>query len=1117
MSDRDSPAEAGTEEKDEEHEDAPGEEARGREGEPPSPSPSEDTLGITESQMTAYSLVLSLGNITKGDLVLLLRNQGLHDVDSLVQSLIEKEMLVELPGVVTRYQAVPPFDELAKEVGQISERMDSLRRELKQQILTASKQVRDALLGLSSQKLEAVRQEQDLIQDSKANAVNALDKSITDLQRDQESLENQFGSDMGETASAWAERTTKIVSSEIGESRESASTLKTEVEHELSGASSDIEDQLKTLNSELGTSFSDMTSRAVSDIENQKQELNAALDSSSSSISSRLSSNEKKTIQRLTEMQKATETSLQDISERINTGIEKVEADVGHSVDAAVTMVSQQYDALEEELTGALDSYVTQEEEILNEHSATLDDSFMEFVSTKNEAVSTLKSALNDAMSEYSSSAETSVTSMSEQVEDMAARGKSAVDSASESMHRYASKAIQELYDRADEYATGARDRINEELVQKKQQLTDTLQSTGSALNAISRESLDMTTGLLDTYRADISQQLRQVMEYTADELQNLSQEATADLDVLLNTVRDETSKIISRAKSQTEAMSSRASQQIADALTAHIANLDSNLTERIEASRSKHDLMTKKIDETVLREVTETSDTLQGLLDRICTELDDLVADIDSSRRSELGVLESNLGDQRRMAQESVDQASTETRELVGLLHTGLEDSMQKMQNAGSAASNSFDSATERLRVKHTTAKEELVQSTRSSLGSEMESLTNRIQTLAASGRSEVREKAGVGMETFSESVKSLQEESSSEFSGNLEEMDSIIGGASEEINRIFAESRTEVSTVLKEAGDGIASCLSGASSSLSENKRNAQSRLDEGISTALQGAESRLESTKLMTDSTVGSLVKKMSSTEEKLTSSISAAANELSSESMAALAKSLERSSAALDGATARTKEAIKKGYDNLIGHAASTEDILSDTVNKLEKSTMIGLTEETVDAAFAASAETQIDTGRVAEALSNMWERLGSTDFPGARNTWNVVTREAVVAHMRDMLSRAKSKVTLIVPDAQDIPTDTLKELKSTVGVELVVTESPALSRQAKPLVGRGNIRVRSRSEKDVYACVRDSEEVLLAPATPEGRDVIGFVSEDDGFVRFVMSIVGPIFQARTTML
>ena len=115
----------------------------------------------------------------------------------------------------------------------------------------------------------------------------------------------------------------------------------------------------------------------------------------------------------------------------------------------------------------------------------------------------------------------------------------------------------------------------------------------------------------------------------------------------------------------------------------------------------------------------------------------------------------------------------------------------------------------------------------------------------------------------------------------------------------------------------------------------------------------------------------------------------------------------------------------------------------------------------------------------------------------------------------MLNRAKSKVTLIIPNPLEVPTDVLAELKTTVGVEVVVTEgnlSPV-----KPLVGRGNIRLRTRPERDVYACVRDSEEVLLAPAAPRDVDVVGVTTEEEGFIKFIMSIIGPIFQAKTKLI
>ncbi len=1117
LSEREYTDESDEKEREDEHEDSPKEQAHDSDEGDTSRSPLYEDLGVSESEMSAYSVVLSLGNVTKGDLVLLLRDQGLDDVDFLVQSLVEKEMIVELPGIVTRYQAVPPFDGLAEEVSHISQRMQSLRDELREQILTASKQVRDALLALSSQKLESIRLEKEQIHQSKENAIDRLERTISDLESDRNSLEDHLGAQMGETTSAWTQETVSVTQSALDDSKGNLSSLGSQIEDELSGINVDIEDQFKTLNSELGSSLSDVTSQAISGIEAKNEELNQELNSNSEALSARLSSTERSLVNSVEDTHHRTATSLEEISDRINTGIEKVEGDVGVSIDSAVNMVNDQYDALEAEMVQALSNHAAREYEILDEHSKVLDDEISEFGSSKDEAVSMLKNRLENAVSEYESSAGTAVSSISEQLQDMSERAKSSVTTASDSMHRLSSQAVQDSYERVDEYATTTLEHVSKEMEQKRQELGESLQSTGNEINAINRESLDLTTGLLETYRSEITQQLRQVMESTSTQLEQVSHETIAELDSLSSSVRDEIAKAISRAKSQTEAMQTRAAERITEAITTSIAGLDSEVSQRIEGSREKHDSMVNKIDATVSREISSGSEVMQELQNKIDADMEKLVASADETRRNQLGALESSLGEERRAAKESLDRAAAETQELVDLLHSGLHDSVNKMRDGINAASSSLDASTERLKVGHTTAKEELLNSTRNDLELQVNTISDQIRSMASSGRSQVREDAAAGMNTFSESLETLQQESSSKFGGVLEEMRSAIGGALEEIHNTFSNSRTETATVVGRVGDDIVASLNEVSSDLSEYKHTAHSRLDKGVSAASKGAQSRLESAKIMVNSVVNTSLQELGSNDERLAGSISSAANKLSSESMAALSETLEKSSAAIERVSADMRNDLRSGYDDIMAHAGSLEDILADAVNDLEKSPTIGVSEESVDQAVSPATETPLDTQRVADVLSKVWERLGATDFPGAKKTWMIVTRDAVLAHMKDMLARAKSKVTLIIPEAQDIPTDTLKELKSTIGVEVVVTESPVLNREVGPLVGRGNIRVRSRSEKDVYACVRDSEEVLLAPAASTDSDVIGFVSEDDGFVRFVMSIIGPIFQARTTML
>jgi len=302
-----------------------------------------------------------------------------------------------------------------------------------------------------------------------------------------------------------------------------------------------------------------------------------------------------------------------------------------------------------------------------------------------------------------------------------------------------------------------------------------------------------------------------------------------------------------------------------------------------------------------------------------------------------------------------------------------------------------------------------------------------------------------------------------------------------------------------------------------ISTYKDEFSSKVQDGVKSFASGFEVKMSTGSQQIDNAMSDMASKIDEVNEGLRESLSTAGADLRTKTRELLTNHLEVSGAELEGVSSKVKQDIGESYEQLNNQLDSLNTTLNKTIEKLEESPMIGLTEKTLEQAFATPSDDEVDTSDIAERLSQVWDRVKAADFPGAKKTWNVVTRDAVNAHIKDMLTRAKSKVTLIVPEVGDVPTETLTELKTVVGVELVVTESGALGPNVKPLVGKGNIRVRIRSEKDVFACVRDSEEVLMAPAASIDSDVIGVVSEDAGFVKFVMSIVGPIFQAKTKRL
>ncbi|MCK5152495.1 MAG: hypothetical protein KAQ65_11655, partial [Candidatus Thorarchaeota archaeon] len=393
---------------------------------------------------------------------------------------------------------------------------------------------------------------------------------------------------------------------------------------------------------------------------------------------------------------------------------------------------------------------------------------------------------------------------------------------------------------------------------------------------------------------------------------------------------------------------------------------------------------------------------------------------------------------------------------------------------------------------------------------------LSASVSSIASDGRSRVQESSTTTINTLRGSMRGTSERVASELESSKTTTGDALSTASQDAKTSLSSAADDFTNVIDEVKQGTVNTLSSVSSLISNHKDESNNKIQEGVQSLVSGIEGKMEMGRQEADSIIMNASSKVDGANEEQKQSLSSAGEDLKSKSGSLLSTHLESTGAELDGITSKVTQDIGESYQKLEDQLESLNGTLTRSIDKLEESPMIGLTDETLEAAFASSGD-EVDTQDIAERLSKVWERVRAADFPGAKKTWNVVTRDAVNAHIKDMLGRAKSKVTLIIPEASDVPTETLKELKTVVGVELVLTESGSLGPNVKSLVGKGNIRVRLRSEKDVFACVRDSEEVLMAPAASEDSDVIGVVSEDDGFVKFVMSIVGPIFQAKTKLV
>ncbi|MFW9904280.1 MAG: helix-turn-helix domain-containing protein [Candidatus Thorarchaeota archaeon] len=153
----------------------------------------------------------------------------------------------------------------------------------------------------------------------------------------------------------------------------------------------------------------------------------------------------------------------------------------------------------------------------------------------------------------------------------------------------------------------------------------------------------------------------------------------------------------------------------------------------------------------------------------------------------------------------------------------------------------------------------------------------------------------------------------------------------------------------------------------------------------------------------------------------------------------------------------------------------------------------------------------------EKLSNL---VTDTKQPEVQ-TASIVSRKAVLNYLQSMFSRMKGGMTLLIPQVDDIPIDTILETKNHQRINLVSVLDPAKHTDLlKKLFSKPNVRVRrvdvTKFEGvDKYvAADRDGEEVIIGITEDQG-ETVAIASYSDAFVTLMGKIVlGDYFLARS---
>ncbi|MFX0124893.1 MAG: helix-turn-helix domain-containing protein [Candidatus Hodarchaeota archaeon] len=240
------------------------------------------------------------------------------------------------------------------------------------------------------------------------------------------------------------------------------------------------------------------------------------------------------------------------------------------------------------------------------------------------------------------------------------------------------------------------------------------------------------------------------------------------------------------------------------------------------------------------------------------------------------------------------------------------------------------------------------------------------------------------------------------------------------------------------------------------------------------------------------------------------------------------------------TSLTETAVKMS-EKLIVQTRELQEKMGAVVNEMSKraSDQLSITSQLITSSIQAeitTLETELTdytskfkevTQRNEEAFKNYLftlEKLSSlvtdTKHPEVQ-TAPIISREAVLNYIQDMFSRMKGGMTLLIPQADDIPIEIILGTKNHQRINLVSVLDPAKHTDLlKKLFSKPNVRVRRvdvakfEGVQKYIAADRDGEEVIIGITEDQGGTV-GIASYSDAFVTLMGKIVlGDYFLARS---
>lgn len=513
-----------------------------------------------------------------------------------------------------------------------------------------------------------------------------------------------------------------------------------------------------------------------------------------------------------------------------------------------------------------------------------------------------------------------------------------------------------------------------------------------------------------------------------------------------------------------------------------------SHVSEKYKEYAKSSELVVKEVETLLCEHMEKYKEHIEGIVASLSQTLDETLEKL--SQISD--TITDSVADQLDMEKEAItgeakiltENANKILEHYIKNLRSGIAASLSKLLNEISGQIESLREEEKRVEtlvkdVAETEFKEfeEELRNLEDTLVSNVNNEKERVLSSVIQLESKLQELLNKVKEEFTAYSSSIKEESTGVLDQYLKEVISILEATSREVSKHLEESRKTFGVKTNEAKSAINKLMEELIKELNEIMR----RTHEGITTLVIRHHEEIERNVQETKERLMSEFKTHIEKEEKDVTSFS-------QNVVKALSLLIESCGKTLEGLNNKIISYLTEFYENYAEYLRSTMESISENIRVL------------------------LEELKSVDSISRLaWENLAKEPLI-MEKTFFIATKELVKTRMKEMAAQTKNSLIIVVPELEELPIEELLKIEPPARVYVFTDFNlPSEINTLKSLIGKRNLRLWRREEKEFFMCLRDNEEILIAPISEE-EPILAIVSEDQSYINAYKHTLIPLLRS-----